>query len=80
MQESIVAINKGNGKFEIQLLPKVQFSSVNAICPLDINNDGYIDLVLGGNQYEFKPQFTRLDSNFGSVLLGSKRCFTWKNY
>jgi hypothetical protein len=22
MQESIVAINKGNGKFEIQLLPK----------------------------------------------------------
>jgi hypothetical protein len=50
MQESIVAINKGNGKFEIQLLPKVQFSSVNAICPLDINNDGYIDLVLGGNQ------------------------------
>jgi hypothetical protein len=43
---------------------------VNAICPLDINNDGYIDLVLGGNQYEFKPQFTRLDSNFGSVLLG----------
>jgi hypothetical protein len=46
---------------------------VNAICPLDINNDGYIDLVLGGNQYEFKPQFTRLDSNFGSVLLGSKK-------
>jgi hypothetical protein len=41
--------------------------------PLDINNDGYIDLVLGGNQYEFKPQFTRLDSNFGSVLLGKKK-------
>jgi hypothetical protein len=82
MQESIVAINKGNGKFEIQLLPKeVQFSSVNTICPIDINNDGYIDLVLGGNQYEFKPQFTRLDSNFGSVLLGSKNgVFTWINY
>jgi hypothetical protein len=47
--------------------------------PLDINNDGYIDLVLGGNQYEFKPQFTRLDSNFGSVLLG-KKVFYLENY
>jgi hypothetical protein len=48
--------------------------------PLDINNDGYIDLVLGGNQYEFKPQFTRLDSNFGSVLWVVKKVFYLENY
>ena len=81
-QESILAINKGNGKFEIKALPKeVQFSSVNTICTLDVNKDGILDIILGGNQYEFKPQFGRLDSNFGSVLLGTKNgTYTWTSY
>jgi len=81
-QESILAMNKGNGKFEIKALPKeVQFSSVNTICTLDVNKDGILDIILGGNQYEFKPQFGRLDSNFGSVLLGSKNgTYTWTTY
>lgn len=73
-QESIVAINKGNGNFEIKILPKeVQFSTVNAITAMDINNDGILDLILGGNQHEFKPQFAQLDASFGSVLLGNKK-------
>lgn len=82
IQESCIAINKGNGKFEIQILPKeVQFSSVNAITTLDINKDGVLDLVLGGNQYGFKPQFSRLDTSFGSVLLGNKQGkYTWVPY
>lgn len=79
IQESVVAINKGNGKFEIKALPKeVQYSAVNAICTMDVNGDGIMDLILGGNQYEFKPQFSRLDSNYGSILLGSANGnFTW---
>ena len=73
-QESCVAINTGNGKFVVTALPaQVQFSSVNTIAVMDVNNDGYLDLVLGGNQYEFKPQYGRLDANYGSVLLGSKK-------
>ncbi|HEX9153164.1 MAG TPA: VCBS repeat-containing protein [Flavobacterium sp.] len=73
IQESVVAINKGNGKFEVKVLPKeVQFSCVNTICTLDVNKDGILDLILGGNQYEFKPQFSRLDASYGTVLLGSK--------
>jgi hypothetical protein len=82
IQESIIAINNRNGKFEIKKLPKeVQFSSVNSICALDVNNDGILDLILGGNQYEFKPQFSRLDANYGSVLLGSKNgTFSWLPY
>jgi hypothetical protein len=81
-EESILAINKGNEKFEIKSLPKeVQFSTVNTICTLDINKDGILDIILGGNQYEFKPQFGRLDSNFGSVLLGTKNgTYTWTSY
>ena len=81
-QESMVAINKGNGKFDVQVLPKeVQFSSVNSICVYDINKDGILDLILGGNEYDFKPQFGRLDSNYGSVLLGNKNgTYTWTPY
>ena len=82
IQESVIAINKGNGKFEIKALPKeVQFSCVNSISALDVNKDGILDLILGGNQYEFKPQFSRLDANYGSVLLGNKNeTFSWIPY
>jgi hypothetical protein len=72
-QESIIAVNKGNGQFEIQILPpQVQFSTVNSSCVMDINRDGILDIIVGGNQYDFKPQFSRLDASHGSVLLGNK--------
>ncbi len=82
IQESVVAINKGNGQFEIKILPKeVQFSSVNTSFVMDVNKDGILDIILGGNQYEFKPQFGRLDANHGSVLLGNKKGnFSWLPY
>ena len=82
IQESVVAINQGNGRFEIKILPKeVQFSSVNTSCAMDVNKDGILDIILGGNQYEFKPQFGRLDANHGSILLGDKKGnFTWLPY
>lgn len=67
---SCIAINKGNSKFAIKELPaQIQFSSVNAINCVDINNDGFIDLVLGGNQFNFIPQLQRLDASFGNILL-----------
>ena len=67
---SIVAFNEGDGKFKIQPLPQMlQFSSVNAIRCLDLNQDGSTDLVLGGNEFGFLPQFGRLDASFGNVLI-----------
>ncbi len=67
---SIVAINKGNGQFQIQKMPAMtQTSSVNAIRCIDVNGDGFMDAVLGGNLYDFLPQFERLDGNFGDVLI-----------
>lgn len=82
IQQSVIAINKGNGNFQVKALPKeVQFSCVNTICVTDANKDGIPDLVLGGNQYEFKPQFGRMDANCGSVLLGSKSgSYSWLPY
>ncbi len=76
---SIVAINKGNGQFELRRMPDMtQLSSVNAIRNLDINGDGFTDLLLAGNMYDFLPQFERLDASYGDVLINDgKGNFTW---
>jgi enediyne biosynthesis protein E4 len=67
---SVVAINDGKGSFVIQKLPVIaQLSSTNAICPADVNNDGRPDLIIGGNKFEFPPQFGRLDASSGDVLI-----------
>ncbi|WP_162945063.1 FG-GAP and VCBS repeat-containing protein, partial [Flavisolibacter nicotianae] len=69
---SIVALNTGNGHFSVQPLPLlVQLSSVNAICPTDVNGDGKTDLLLGGNLFTFPPQFGRLDASYGHLLLNN---------
>jgi enediyne biosynthesis protein E4 len=76
---SIVAINRGKGKFSIQKLPAMaQLSSINAIQCADLNGDGFPDLVMGGNDFGFPPQFGRLDASFGHVLLNDGHGnFTW---
>ena len=61
--ETIVAVNEGEGKYSIIILPnRVQFSCVNSITSTDINKDGNIDLIMAGNNFEFKPQFSRLET------------------
>ncbi len=79
---SIVAINEGDGQFKVIDLPtEVQFSCVCDINCSDINGDGKLDLVLGGNNYDFKPQFSRLDASYGGVLMGSgDGSFSWTPY
>ncbi|MEO6001211.1 MAG: VCBS repeat-containing protein [Chitinophagaceae bacterium] len=76
---SCIAFNKGNGKFIIEKMPtRLQLSSVNVVSVADINHDGYLDLVLGGNQSGFLPQFGRLDASFGDVLVNDgKGAFNW---
>ena len=67
---SIIAWNNGNGNFTIEKLPQeIQFSSANAIYCSDLNNDGKPDIVIGGNEFGFPPQFGRLDASYGSVLI-----------
>jgi len=80
--ESIIAINEGEGKFRIQKLPDwVQLSCVCGITCADVNQDGHLDLILGGNNFEFKPQYSRIDGNYGSVLLGNGAMdFEWQKY
>jgi len=80
--ESIIAINDGNGDFTIKPLPyRVQFSCVCGIACTDINNDGNLDLVMGGNNFEYKPQYSQQDGSYGDVLLGDgKANFEWQDY
>ncbi|MEM9142562.1 MAG: VCBS repeat-containing protein [Bacteroidota bacterium] len=80
--ESVIAINEGNGNFSIKRLPaRVQLSCVCDISCIDLDQDGHLDLILGGNNYEFKPQYSRLDAGYGNVLLGDGRMsFTWQDH
>ncbi|MGZ3940523.1 MAG: CRTAC1 family protein, partial [Flavisolibacter sp.] len=77
---SVVAINKGNGSFSARELPVMsQLSCINVIRCMDVNGDGKVDLVTGGNQFGFLPQFERLDASFGDVMLNDGRGgFLWQ--
>ncbi len=79
---SVVAINEGNGKFTIQELPdRAQLSCICGIESVDINNDGYQDLIMAGNNHEYKPQYSRLDAGYGDVLLNDgNNNFQWQDY
>ncbi|MEM9526931.1 MAG: FG-GAP-like repeat-containing protein, partial [Bacteroidota bacterium] len=68
--KSIVAINNGGGDFSVQPLPsEVQLSCICDINCKDLNGDGTLDLIMGGNFSGFLPQFSRLDASYGHVLL-----------
>ncbi len=69
---SVVALNSGNFDFSITPLPnEVQWNSVNTGIVDDFNNDGNLDLILAGGEDNLKPQFSKLDSGFASLLLGN---------
>jgi hypothetical protein len=69
---SVIALSDGKGGFTIKKMPqKLQFSSVNAVCITDINSDGKLDIVAGGNKSNFPPQFGRLDASRGSILINT---------
>jgi hypothetical protein len=67
---SCIAINDGKGHFTLRKLPpSAQFSSINAIRFMDVNNDGFGDIICAGNFFELLPQFCRLDASYGNILV-----------
>jgi enediyne biosynthesis protein E4 len=82
ISESIIAVNNGMGKFSIVKLPaRVQWSCICGISCSDVNKDGQMDIIMGGNNFNMKPQFSRQDASYGHVLLGDgKLGFEWENY
>lgn len=71
--ESTVFINQKNGTFTSQVLPNfAQISSVNALLTEDLNGDGFLEIVLAGNNYELNTQLGRQDASKGLILLNNK--------
>ncbi|HEV8285907.1 MAG TPA: VCBS repeat-containing protein [Chitinophagaceae bacterium] len=63
--------NKGNGKFEKHVLAvQAQFAPINAIACDDFNNDGIIDLLVAGNEYQTEPMTGMYDASYGLLLIG----------
>ncbi|WP_020529970.1 VCBS repeat-containing protein [Flexithrix dorotheae] len=63
--------NDGKGNFKEKKLPNLaQLSSVNAIIPYDVNQDGHQDLVLAGNMYGSEIETPRNDAGYGLFLQG----------
>ncbi len=59
-----------NGKLTMQPLPyEAQFSTVYAVKLMDINGDGLTDIILGGNQFNAKPQTGIYAASYGLVLI-----------
>ena len=80
--ETVLMVNNGDGTFTSKPLPnRSQLSCVCGIACADVNQDGQTDIIMGGNNFEFKPQFSRLDADYGSVLLNQGNLdFAWEEY
>jgi enediyne biosynthesis protein E4 len=71
LQSGILKNNKG--KFTFEPLPLIaQYSTINSILVNDINKDGIKDLILAGNNSNFRLRIGKIDANFGLLLLGQK--------
>lgn len=67
--ESSVFINDGKGEFKPLVLPKsAQMAPMYAIEHGDFDRDGDVDLLLGGNLYDVKPEMGRYDASYGVYL------------
>lgn len=71
--QSKLFINTENKYTALRLPNKIQYSNTSAIETIDINNDGNLDILFGGNQYLVKPQFGRQDASSGWLLYGSEK-------
>jgi enediyne biosynthesis protein E4 len=72
--------NKGQGKFEMHELPEMaQVSAMNGMQVMDVNADGYLDILYIGNNYGNEVSMGRYDASSGGVLLGGPKGFTYRN-
>jgi enediyne biosynthesis protein E4 len=70
--ETLVFENTGNGFIPKKLPEIAQTFPVYSIATSDINQDGILDLVLGGNQSKTRIKIGKMDAGHSLVLLGSK--------
>ncbi|MFM2441798.1 MAG: hypothetical protein RL449_439, partial [Bacteroidota bacterium] len=70
--------NLGEGHFKAKALPDMaQLSSMNGMQILDVNSDGYLDILYVGNNFANEVSMGRYDASNGGVLLGNGKGFTY---
>ncbi len=68
---SVVLLNLGNGKYEINRLPaEAQYAPIFGITTDDFNADGILDLLVAGNFYVSEVETGRADAGTGLFLEG----------
>ncbi|KRO66433.1 MAG: hypothetical protein ABR84_06930 [Cryomorphaceae bacterium BACL21 MAG-121220-bin10] len=71
--EHAVFINNGKGSFNRSALPfETQWSVLSSIAPWDIDHDGQMELIVGGNYYGTDAEFSRYDASIGNILRTGK--------
>ena len=74
MLQSSVFINGGDGTYSIRALPAAaQLSPMYAIAAGDYDGDGKLDVLMGGNFYQSKPEAGIYDASYGTLLKGDGR-------
>ena len=63
-------ISSPKGYSIVQLPKEAQYAPIYGLTIDDLDNDGIMDLVTGGNQYLVKPQFGRYDASEGWFFKG----------
>ncbi|RDC65130.1 VCBS repeat-containing protein [Adhaeribacter pallidiroseus] len=70
--ESVYLENNGKKQFKVKVLPtEAQVSRIFAFHTADVNQDGNLDVVLGGNFYGVSMYQGRYDASYGLVLQGN---------
>jgi hypothetical protein len=69
-----VVHNDGGGRFTVRPLPaEAQLAPVFGIAARDVDGDGRVDLLLGGNFDGFQPEIGRMHASRGLLLRGDGR-------
>ena len=71
---SVYLHNNGGGTFSASALPNLaQIAPIRGIIAHDVDGDGKLDLIVGGNLYDVEPNTPRADAGNGLWLRGDGR-------
>jgi hypothetical protein len=66
---TMIFIREPKGGFRSVDVPvEVQMTNINAVESVDIDSDGYLDLVLAGNMFDSEVETPRSDASYGLLL------------